>query len=71
MAIQTMMRDNPITMMREAWQNGKCAYRWTKIDIDAMHKEAPETVPAWGCFPAKKAGYATMMPNVKLRGCAL
>lgn len=33
---------------REAWQNGKVVFRWSKDEIEKMHAEAPETVPAFG-----------------------
>ena len=33
----------------EAWQNHRIVFSWSRRDIDAMHKEAPQTVPAWGC----------------------
>ena len=49
MAQITLMKDNPRTRMREAWQNHRIVFSWSRRDIDAMHKEAPQTVPAWGC----------------------
>ena len=65
----TTMRDNPKTLLREAWQCGKCVFTWTKTDIEKMNKETPH-IPAWGCFPADRPGTATMRPNADVTGLA-
>ena len=36
--------------LREAWQNGKKVFRWSKAEIDKMHAESPHTVPAFGSY---------------------
>ncbi len=66
MTITTTMRDNTETMRREAWQNSKCVCEWRKVEIDRMHKEAPQSVPAWGTYPADRPGTARLTPNAKV-----
>lgn len=65
----TLMRDNPTTLQREAWQAGKIVFAWTKQDIEKMHAESA-TCPAWGCFPTDRAGTACVRPNVRIEGLA-
>jgi hypothetical protein len=64
MPIKTVMRDNPDTGRREAWQNGRIAYRWTRQEIEKMHTEAPNIVPAWGRCLAH-APKRSKTPNVQ------
>ena len=54
MSIFTTYRDNEHTGYREAWQNGKHVYKWTRQEIEAMHQESPETVWAWGKVPFER-----------------
>ena len=63
----TLMRDNPETLQREAWQNGKMVFTWTKQEIEKMHKESA-TCPAWGCFPYRWPG--VVRPNANVTGLA-
>jgi hypothetical protein len=65
MATSTTYRDNEQTQCREAWQNGKMAYLWTRQEIDSMHAESPATVLAWGMIPHWKKSKSS---NVELRG---
>lgn len=51
MTIKTIFRDNRKTEYREAWQNREKAFEWSKQQIEEMHAEAPQTVPAWGNYP--------------------
>lgn len=54
MSIKTMFRDDAKKQKREAWQNGKVVYQWKAIDIQRMHNEAPDTVPAFGRYLGDK-----------------
>ena len=51
MSIVTTFLDDEKTQCRTAWQNGKAVIRWTRADIEKMHKESPCTVWAWGTIP--------------------
>lgn len=51
MAYVTMMVDRMGRQRREAWQNGKLVFSWTKEEVDAMHAEKGSGVPPWGAYP--------------------
>jgi hypothetical protein len=69
MAIETTFRDDNQTQLRVAWQKEKQVQRWTRQEIEAMHKEAPHVVWAWGCIPFWKVHKSSNVQVEGAEGC--